>query len=111
MVEAMVEARNDIRHEPASRANAAANDALSSADHPHIKQIRKLELRQHPRHSAACRVGNSSWTCELRGFTDMPNSGRCAQRRLSWSRGSLDTVGWVAGVSRMEWALGLVIAR
>jgi hypothetical protein len=27
----MVEARNDIRYEPASRANAAANDALSSA--------------------------------------------------------------------------------
>jgi hypothetical protein len=30
MVEAIVEARNDIRYEPASRANTAANDALSS---------------------------------------------------------------------------------
>jgi hypothetical protein len=30
MVVAMVEARNDIRYEPASRANRCAGDALSS---------------------------------------------------------------------------------
>jgi hypothetical protein len=35
---------------------------------------RLLGRRPCQRHSAACRVGNSSWICKVRGFTDIRES-------------------------------------